>query len=422
MAGLLAIHAFDDLWDVTNYVRYGAISLRHRGEDSVVVCLPKEGVKCLTFEEPDEIDVRLGSYVAVVGTYNDVRVDEDYIARGSSGGVEVVVLADRPYEELKPLANAVAEAVHLSSLNALESGLRKVFTEFSNAPTLLTLSSRGDVIAWRCGSGLTPLVLGSYGFDLAIVASEHATAEVLGAEVKRGLPPGEGVIISKNLFKTFKTSFSGSPALCAFELLYLARPDSIVDGVSVYEFRKRVGAEVGKAFKNEVDVVVGVPETALPYALGFSQSVGKPVELALIPTGSRSRSMLKVDPMEKVVAIHMKMNPVKKVLEGRKVALVDDSMVVGSTMKAAVQLLRSEVGVDEIHLVVASPPIVSTCPYKLFNLNMERLLAANLTKDLAVKYLDVDSLNWVDAGVLSSVVRNYNIKLCGKCFKECFFG
>jgi amidophosphoribosyltransferase len=204
--------------------------------------------------------------------------------------------------------------------------------------------------------------------------------------------------------------------------LYLARHDAIVDGVSAYEFRKHLGRELAKYLESDVDVVVGVPETALPYAIGFAEVINKPFEMAFMATGGRRRSMLFSDPFEKIVSIHLKMNPIRGVLEGKRVALVDDSMVTGSTIKTVSQILRFRVGVPEVHLFIASPPLIMPCPFSVLRLDMKGLLAANLSQSLARDYLEVDSLHWLSKEDVDRVASRFGLKLCGKCFGVDFFG
>ncbi len=419
MAGLLSVYAFDELWDVTSYLRYGAMALQHRGLEKGIICYPRDGsIKCMEFVDFEALDQGLGSHVGILGLYSNGDV---YIAKAFDRGVEVILLADRIYSELDNIAKDVSYVLSSSSLSNVVDAISKVFRKYVDAPTIIVLSNRSEVIAWRSGLGLTPLVLGGYGFDISIATSESVAIDILGAEYRKDFDAGEGAYISRHMFKTFRVT-GGGGAICAFELLYLARPDSVIGGISIYQFRKRLGEEVASRFDKHVDIVVGVPEAAYPYALAFSQKLGKPLELALIPTGYRQRSMLKSDPMEKIIAIHLKMNPIKMVLEGRRIALVDDSMVTGATIKTVAQILRFGIGVEEIHLVIASPPLTSSCPYKVFNLDVGKLLAANLGSDLVVKYLDVDSVTWIDYESMDRVARGFGTRLCGKCFNRNFFG
>ena len=200
------------------------------------------------------------------------------------------------------------------------------------------------------------------------------------------------------------------------ELIYLARPDSIIDGVEVYSFRRELGRVLAKNFEHKVDCVVGVPETALPYALGFSEEVGARLELGFVATGARRRSALQLNPLEKIVAIQLKMSPVKSVFRGKRVAVIDDSLVTGSTVKTVVQILRNRVGAKEVHVLIASPPIVGECPYGVLALKREELLAANLDRETTLKYIEADSLTWIPLKAFTEVAKKFGLNMCARCF------
>ncbi|MEM0490150.1 MAG: amidophosphoribosyltransferase [Ignisphaera sp.] len=419
MTGLLAIYAFDDMWSLGPYVRYGLMSLQHRGAENYVVCISEGDVKCYTANNIDNVSEHITTNKVIAATYSN-RDEALYIHK--EDGLNIAVLADIPSAVLEEVAKELSRAL---KKDGTVKGVTRALEDFGAKeyiPSFIAITNRGDIIVWRSVSGLTPLVLGGYGFDMAIVSSETTAIDILGADTRKFLLPGEGLLISRYLLTKFNTASATNPRLCLFEILYLARHDAIVDNVSVYGFRKSLGKELGKRFNRDVDVVVGVPETAIPYAIGFSQAINKPFELAFIATGGRVRSMLRFDPREKLIAIHLKMNPIRQSLEGKKVAIVDDSMVTGSTIKTISQILRYRVGVDEIHLLIASPPLISTCPYNIMKLDMESLLAANLSKEMALKYLEVDSLSWLQPEVIDSVAKMYRLKLCGKCFGYEFFG
>jgi len=419
LSGLLTVYAFDELWNLSNIVRYGLTSLQHRGSQQYVVCIPRSGVECV---EGENIDVSSNAveHIAIAATYSDKEGNVFYV--GSRNGNAIAIVAERAWGRIQEFVEVFLDEMKKSenSLEAFKSTLSLYLKE--SVPSLQMLTNSREVIVWRSLYGLTPFVLGSYGFDMAIASSESTAVDILGGDVRRFLSPGEGLYISRYLFKSFDLSGYPLAGLCLFELLYLARHDAVVDGVSVYEFRKMLGVELAKNLSGEVDIVVGVPETALPYAIGFAQKIEKPFELAFVATGGRRRSMLIGDPFEKIVAIHLKMNPVRSALEGKRIALVDDSMVTGSTMKTISQILRFRVGVKELHIFIASPPLVSACPFGVVKLDVQNLLAANLSTDLAKSYLEADSLHWLSRENVDSVASKYGLKLCGKCFGIDFFG
>uniref|UniRef100_A0A7C2ZN51 Amidophosphoribosyltransferase n=1 Tax=Ignisphaera aggregans TaxID=334771 RepID=A0A7C2ZN51_9CREN len=377
MSGLLAIYAFDEMWSLNSYVRYGLMALQHRGTERYVVCTAANNTECCVGDRIEDVAVRASDHKAIAAAYStaDGGVHQETI--NSTG---IALLAEREHKALSELTRELAKALSKNPYNDVPATLR-AYSDIDDLPSFVALSNRGEVLAWRSPSGLTPMVLGGYGFDMTIVSSESTAIDILDADVRKFVSPGELVYQNRFLLKSFNAYSNTKPRLCLFELLYLARHDAIVEGVSVYEFRKSLGRELATTFDKDVDAVMGVPETAIPYALGLSNAIGKPFELAFVATGSRSRSMLRADPREKLIAIHLKMNPVRSSLEGKRIALVDDSMVTGATAKTVSQILRYRIGVEEIHLLIASPPLVTSCPYNVMKLNIESLLAANLSKD-----------------------------------------
>jgi len=384
------------------------LALQHRGEERRIVCSRAGGeVTCRDLESwsPRDLSVR----VAVAATYSSGSLENLVVCDGT-----VAAVADRRSRYLEEVVEEVSKAVNRG---ATWRALGEVLEQFSgvDVPTFLAVTSRDELVAWRTPSGLTPLVVGGYGFDLLIASSESSAIEVLDADVRRHLGPAEGVYTSGSYLKFFRAGGGPARGLCAFELLYTARHDAVVDGVAVYKFRKSLGWELSKLLASEVDVVVGIPETATPYAIGLTQATGKPFEVAFVPTAARSRSMMKLDPLERLVAVHLKLNPVRSSLEGRRVAVVDDSMVTGATMRSVSQMLRLRVGVREIHLLIASPRLVRNCPYSVFELSQDHLIAANLDYESIRAYLEVDSLAWLDLESVERVSRTFHCNLCGFC-------
>jgi amidophosphoribosyltransferase len=409
LAGLLALFSFEPGWSLHSFIRYGLLALQHRGGGRRVVCSKVGGeVTCRDLGDWSSRD--LNTRVAIAATYSSDRLDGLVVCDGV-----VAAVTDRRSRYLEEVVGELSRAV---SRGATWGAVVDVLDGFTGVdlPTFLATTNRGELIAWRTPSGLTPLVVGGYGFDMLLASSESSAIEVLDADVRRYLGPAEGVYASGNYLKFFKTGGGVGGALCAFELLYTARHDAVVDGVPVYEFRKSLGRELSKLLTSDVDVVVGVPETATPYAIGLAQAVGRPFELAFVPTAARGRSMMKVDPMERLIAVHLKLNPIRSSLEGRRVAVVDDSMVTGTTMRSVSQVLRLRVGVREVHLLVASPKLVRSCPYAVFELSEDHLIAANLSDELARAYLEVDTLAWLDLGSVEGASKAFRCRLCRYCF------
>ncbi|MEL9908536.1 MAG: phosphoribosyltransferase family protein [Desulfurococcus sp.] len=417
VSGLLSIYAFDEYWNVSSFMRYGLLALKNRG-DITVICYPlKSSVEC-TEASIDEIvgkGLEHSFNMVIAGVYNDRA---SYYIDEASG---IAVLLDR-----EPNTNPVRDLVEYIGSN---TGINDIVRILSNSaidpPELMKdhtgvmLLGNDVVVAWRGPRSPSPLALGGYGFDMAIAATETAPIEVMGGNPRTSIPPGQLVLLNKYIVKVFGARTTGR--VCLLELLYIARPDSVIDGIPIYLFRKKLGEKLAeelikKGIGDSIDVVVGVPETALPYALGISQRLGKPLELLFVSTGVKARSMLKNSLMERAIAIHLKMNPVKGVVEGKRVLLVDDSVVSGSTLKTVIQGLRQRLGVEEVHVVIASPPLRLQCPYSLFDFTMNDLISANMESEDMVKYLDADSITWIPIDVFEETMESLGVNPCFSCF------
>ena len=416
MTGLLAIYAFDDIWRVGKYVYYGLLALQHRGQGLVkIYSLSNSGIaEGEVREVAQEHLVELSGWsmiAAVFPEYVDVG-RYSYLAEGPN--LELAVLLDS-----SPQGPSAEEVAKLVLSKALESDLLRAVEEvvpnLKGVNNLLVMSSAGEVVAYRSTPGLRPLVVGSYGFDMVIISSEAPAISIIGGEMRRSVLPGELVYVTRYLVRGRRLKHCSRCSLCALELVYMARPDSIIDGVEVYAFRRRLGEKLAEVFRGDVDVVIGVPETAIPYAVGLAQALGKRFELGFVSTGTRVRSALKVNPIDKLAAIQLKMNPIRGVFVGKRVALVDDSLVTGSTAKTVVQILRNRVGAKEVHLLLASPKIVCECPHGLPLPSREELLAANLDDDLALKYVEADSITWIPTDILENTAREFGINICLSC-------
>ena len=418
MTGLLAIYAFDDIWRVGKYTYYGLLALQHRGQGAFqVYALSSEGISGeLLKEVKQEVFAKLNGWAMMAAAFPDyVDVSRcSYLLKDTD--LELAVLLDSSPKA--PSAEEVADAIYSRAAGSnLAKAVEEVAELLHGVNALLAMSSSGEVVAYRNAPGLRPLVVGSYGFDMVIIASEAPAVSIVGGEVRRSLGPGELIHITRYLVRSKRVRCCSKRSLCALELVYMARPDAVIDGVEVYAFRRRLGEELAKVFDKDVDVVIGVTETAIPYAIGLAQALGKKFELGFVSTGSRARSALRADPLDRLAAIQLKMNPVRSVFVGKRVAIVDDSLVTGATAKTVVQILRNRVGAKEVHLLLASPKIVRECPHGLPLPSREELLAANLDDELALKYVEADSITWIPTDALENAAREFGVSLCLTCLE-----
>jgi len=272
----------------------------------------------------------------------------------------------------------------------------------------------GDkLIAVRDPFGFRPLVLGRRGNDYCI-ASETAAFDILGAELIREIEPGEILVIDRDGLHSARLGLERPRRQCVFELIYFARPDSTLFGHNVYEFRKRCGARLAEKETHEIDIVVPVPDSGLPAALGYSRRLNKPLEFGLIRSHYIGRSFIEPYQESRIHKVRMKLLPLRDVLQDRRVALVDDSIVRGTTSRAIVHVLR-EFGAKEVHLRIASPPIIAPCYFGIDMPTREELVASSRAIPEITRFLGADSVVYLSVEELRQCVKDAE-SFCTACF------
>lgn len=257
----------------------------------------------------------------------------------------------------------------------------------------LVCLTRTKMIGARDPLGIRPLVLGKLG-EAWVLASETCALDTIGAEFVRDVENGEVVVIDKGGVQSLKP-FTAVPARpCLFEYVYFSRPDSLVNGRSVYGVRKRMGAQLAKEYPIDADVVVPVPDSGVPAALGYAQASGIPYEMGIIRSHYLGRTFIQPSQGARQKGVRMKHSPNKAVLEGKRVVLIDDSIVRGTTSVKLVRAVRAA-GAAEVHLRSASPPILYPDFYGIDMPERDQLIAANKTLEEMRQYLEVDSLGFL---------------------------
>lgn len=270
------------------------------------------------------------------------------------------------------------------------------------------------LVAARDPFGFRPLVLGRRGSDWCI-ASETAALDILGAQVVREIEPGEVVVIDGTGVHSVRLISERPPRRqCIFELIYFARPDSQLFGQNVYEFRKRCGAMLAQKETHEIDIVVPVPDSGLPAALGYSRRLNKPLEFGLIRSHYIGRSFIEPNQESRIHKVRMKLLPLRDVLQGRRIALVDDSIVRGTTSRAIVHVVR-EFGAKEVHLRIASPPLIAPCYFGIDMPTREELVASRRTIPQITQFMNADSVVYLSVEELQQCVRDPE-NFCTACF------
>lgn len=277
----------------------------------------------------------------------------------------------------------------------------------------LLLMTNDKIIGVRDPQSLRPLCLGRLE-DSVIVTSESCALDIIGATYERDLEPGELVVIDERGIQSFRAFESTRQAKCIFEFIYFSRPDSIVFGENVDKIRRRLGVVLARNHPADADIVISVPDSSNTSSLGFAQESGIPFELGLIRNHYVGRTFIQPNQSLRDGSVRLKFNTVDGVLKDKRVVVVDDSIVRGSTMKKLVVMLR-KAGVREVHLRIASPPIQFPCFYGIDMPSRDELIASKKSVEEIERYLGVDSLEYLTHEDLHSAVRDPE-NFCYACF------
>ena len=336
---------------------------------------------------------------------NAMTLRRDLVRRGSifqsTSDTEVII-------------HLVATSNYRTLLDRFIDALKRV----EGAYSLLCLTPEG-MLACRDPLGVRPLVLGRLG-DSYILASETVALDVVGATFLRAVEPGELIIISPRGLRSLRPFDTQRPRPCIFEHVYFSRPDSVVDGSSVYQVRKHIGAELARESPVEADMVVPVPDFGTPAAIGYAQEFGLPFELGIIRSHYVGRTFIQPGDQIRNLGVKLKHNANKAMIQGKRIVLIDDSIVRGTTSVKIVQMLR-EAGAEEVHMRIASPPTRHSCYYGVDTPERSKLLAAQMDVERMRDYIKVDSLAFLSTDglyrALGEEMRNDSApQYCDACF------
>jgi amidophosphoribosyltransferase len=282
----------------------------------------------------------------------------------------------------------IAISLYSTVLDRLIDALKQVQGAYS-----LVALHNGALIGARDPLGVRPLVLGRLG-DGWVLASETCALDIVSAEFVRDIDPGEIVIIDDSGIRSVKPFPKEENRFCIFEYIYFARPDSVVEGTPVYETRKRIGAELARESNVMADVVVPVPDSGVPAAMGYAVQAGIPFELGIIRNHYVGRTFIEPTDQIRHLGVKLKHSANKAMLEGKRVILVDDSIVRGTTSKKIVEMVR-QAGAAEVHMRISSPPTTNSCFYGIDTPERSELLAAQHDLPAMAKLIGVDSLAFI---------------------------
>ncbi|MBI5164824.1 MAG: amidophosphoribosyltransferase [Magnetospirillum sp.] len=312
----------------------------------------------------------------------------------------------------------IIHLIAISLYTSVEERIIDALRQIEGAYSLVALSPEA-IYGVRDPLGIRPLVLGRLDGAWCL-ASETCALDIIGAEFVRDVEPGEMVILSAEGVRSLKPFAPVKPRFCIFEYIYFARPDSVVEGTSVYEVRKRIGAELARESAVGADVVVPVPDSGVPAALGFAAEAGIPFELGIIRNHYVGRTFIQPTDKTRNTGVKMKHNANRAYLEGKRVVLVDDSIVRGTTSRKIVEMVR-QAGATEVHMRISSPPTTHSCYFGIDTPERDKLMAARFDVAGMAREIGVDSLAFISLDGLYRAVggepRNTaEPQFCDACF------
>jgi amidophosphoribosyltransferase len=296
--------------------------------------------------------------------------------------------------------------------NSLENTALELLPKVKGAFSLVFMDEQ-TLYAARDPQGVRPLVLGRLERGW-VVASETAALDIVGASFVREIEPGELIAIDENGLRS-KHFAATKRAGCVFEYVYLARPDTSINGRNVYDARVEMGRTLAKEYPVEADLVIPTPESGTPAAIGFSQESGIPFGHGLVKNAYVGRTFIEPSQTIRQLGIRLKLNPLKEVIKGKRIVVVDDSIVRGNTQRALVQMLR-EAGAKEIHVRISSPPITWPCFYGVDFATRAELIATGLAPDEVRMSIGADSLGYLSKDGMVQASNQKESELCTACF------
>ncbi len=438
--GVIAVYSTSQR--VSHLLYFGLFALQHRGQESAgiatsdgqtVTVFKDLGLVAQVFDEPAlaGLDGHLGIGHTRYSTTGSTswanaqpahrQVGATSVALGHNGNLtNTADLAkalgvNNATTDSDLMAEGLAQAIddNRSDGRGLEMALMQVAPTWKGAFSLVIMD-QGRIVGLRDPNGFRPLCLGSLPDGGWVMASETSALDLLGARFVREIAPGEMVVIDAGGPKSHYPFAETSPGLCLFEFVYFARPDSHMYGQSIHQARSSMGRRLAAEHPADADIVVPVPESGIPAAQGFSRVSGIPYTDGLVKNRYVGRTFIEPTQMLRDQGIKMKLNPIPQSLEGKRVVLVDDSIVRGSTTKQLVSMVR-EAGASEVHLRVSSPPYKWPCFYGMDTSDRSTLIAARMEVDEIRAHLDADSLGYLSLEGLLEATGVADAGFCTAC-------
>lgn len=443
--GIFGLYSDKDM-DTFSLSQFGLFALQHRGQEACGISISNKG-KILNLKDEG----------LVLDVFKEIQHPEDYMGNGVIGHTRYTTAGDKKKYNYQPffakneydqiiltiahngnLTNAIQLKQELESEGVvfratsdsevilrliqknLDLGLREAIVEtmsrIRGAYSVVGMT-RNKFFAFRDFDGIRPLVLGAIDEKTFVVASESCALDAVGAQYVRDIAPGEIVYTTDNDdgLKSYQVKDNCKRHICSFEYIYFARPDSEMENINVHEIREKSGEKIWEQSPVEADMVIGVPDSGVPAAIGFSRVSGIPFRPVLIKNRYISRSFIVPTQEMRERIVGLKLNPIVSEMKGKRIVIIDDSIVRGTTSKRLVKILK-DAGVKEIHFRSVSPPVIAPCYLGIDTPTKDDLIAANMTKEELKDYLGVDTLEFLSVENLTEILGSD--RHCFGCFTE----
>lgn len=432
----------------SNFTYLGLYSLQHRGQESAGI-VSTDGEKLYSHREmglvtdvfDEESILKLKGTTAIghvrystTGSSNNkntqplmMNYEKGELAVGHNGNLTNARALRHKLEKEGSIFQSTTDTeviVHLIARSKEKTFLGRTIealTECKGAYSLVFLTPKG-LVAARDPHGFRPLVLGKID-NSYVVASETCAFELIGADYVREIAPGEIVFINESGIRSFNPFPKERHKYCVFENIYFSRPDSFFQGKNVYQMRKNMGRQLAIECPADADIVVAVPDSGMPAAMGYAEELGIPFETGLLRSHYIGRTFIQPQQSIRNFGVKLKLSVIKEVINGKKVVVVDDSIVRGTTSRKIIRMIR-DAGAKEVHMRISSPPMKFSCYYGIDTPLKEELIAHSLEVEKIKDYITSDTLGYLSQEGIVKAVTNGNKSLNGKssyCF-ACFDG
>ncbi len=434
-----------DLGDVALDTYFGLQALQHRGQESCGIAVNHDGLFRLFTDAGVVSEALSGETINMLGRGNmaigHVRYGSDH-ERGRINAQPLVVdhfkgrmaLANNGslvnYLELRTQYEMQGSIFHTTSdveviscaitrerltAPSLEEAVERAMYRLKGSYSLVIMTPK-KLIAVRDPLGFKPLCFGRCEDGAYVVASESCALDAVGARLVRDVMPGEILVFDRDEMRSLLSHCTKVPAkVCVFEYIYFARPDSVMDKVSVHHARLRAGEVLAKEHPVEADIVIGVPDSGLDAAIGYARASGIPYGLGFIKNKYIGRTFIAPKQKERETGVRIKLNPIADEVCGKRVVLVDDSIVRGTTSKKIVKLLR-DAGAKEVHMRVTAPPFVNPCYYGTDIKSRDGLIACHYSVQEIAGVIGADSLGYISVEGVRSIAGDVSLGFCTACF------